>query len=108
MFTSIFFSLFGSNMHAAYGNGMPMTGQQHQGQQPPPPQQQQQQQQQQAGQQHQQGQQAGQQAAQSSSKLSSASGGSPVPGTGSASGYNSYFGQLQTAANDNVMCRPVH
>ena len=104
MFTSIFFSLFGSNMHAAYGNGMPMTGQQHQGQQPPPPQQQQQQQQQQAGQQHQQGQ---QQPPQSSSKLSSASGGSPVPGAGS-SGYNSYFGQLQNAANDNVMCRPVH
>ena len=92
-------------MHAAYGNGMPMTGQQHQGQQPPPPQQQQQQQQ---GQQHQQGQQqAGQQAPPQSSKLSSASGGSPVPGAGS-SGYNSYFGQLQTAANDNVMCRPVH
>mgnify|MGYP001320045578 CR=1 FL=1 len=106
MFTSIFFSLFGSNMHAAYGNGMPMTGQQHQGQQPPPPQQQQQQQQQQAGQQHQQGQQAGQQAPQSSSKLSGS--GSPVPGSGSASGYNSYFGQLQNAANDNVMCRPVH
>ena len=34
--------------------------------------------------------------------------GSPVPGSGSASGYNSYFGQLQNAANDNVMCRPVH
>lgn len=98
-------SLFGSNMHAAYGNGMPMTGQQHQGQQPPPPQQQQQQQQ---GQQHQQGQQqAGQQAPPQSSKLSSASGGSPVPGAAS-SGYNSYFGQLQNAANDNVMCRPVH
>ena len=92
-------------MHAAYGNGMPMTGQQQQGQQPPPPQQQQQQQQQQQGQQGQQHQQA---PPQSSSKLSSASGGSPVPGTGSASGYNSYFGQLQTAANDNVMCRPVH
>merc|ERR1719491_2136832 len=94
-------SLFGSNMHAAYGNGMPMTGQQQQGQQPPPPQQQQQQQQ------HQQGQQQPQPPPQSSSKLSSASGGSPVPGAGS-SGYNSYFGQLQTAANDNVMCRPVH
>ena len=106
MFKSIFSSLLGSNMHAAYGNGMPMTGQQHQGQQPPPPQQQQQQQQ---GQQHQQGQQ-GQQAPphSSSSKLSSASGGSPVPGAGSSSGYNSYFGQLQNAANDNVMCRPVH
>ena len=103
VYIHFFFSLFGSNMHAAYGNGMPMTGQQHQGQQPPPPQQQQQQQQ------HQQGQQGQQQPQppQSSSKLSSASGGSPVPGAGS-SGYNSYFGQLQTAANDNVMCRPVH
>ena len=88
-----FCSLFGSNMHAAYGNGMPMAQQQ---QQPPPPPQQQHQQQQQQQQQPPQ--------PQSSSK---SSGGSPAPG-GASSGYNSYFGQLQTAATDNVMCRPVH
>ena len=78
-------------MHAAYGNGMAM-GQQ---QQPSS----QQQQQQQHPQQHPQQQQQQQQ--QTSSKLSTGSG-SP-----NSSGYNSYFGQLQSAA-DNVMCRPVH
>ena len=72
------FSLFGSNMHAAYGNGgMPMA----QNQQQQPQQQPQQQQQQQT-------------------KLSSSS-----PNN---QNYNSYFGQLQNAATDNVMCRPVH
>ena len=91
-FLNLIFSLFNSNMHAAYGNGMPMAQQQ---QQPPPPPQQQHQQQQQQQQPPQ---------PQSSSK---SSGGSPAPG-GASSGYNSYFGQLQTAATDNVMCRPVH
>ena len=81
------FSLFGSNMHAAYGNGgMPMA----QNQQQQPQQQPQQQQQQQQPQQQQQQQ----------TKLSSSS-----PNN---QNYNSYFGQLQNAATDNVMCRPVH
>ena len=74
-------------MHAAYGNGMAMTGSQLQQQVQQPQQQQQQQQQQQA-----------------SSKLSSDS-----PSGGG--GYASYFGGLQSAnatPDNNVMCRPVH
>ena len=66
-------------MHAAYGNGMPMTGSAQLQQQPlqTGPQQQQQQQ---------------------SSNLKSSGAGSPS----NAGGYTSYFG------TDNVMCRPVH
>lgn len=80
-----FYSLFGSNMHTAYGNGMPMTQQQQQQQQP--------------------GQQQQQQQQPASAKMSATS---PAPGGGGSNpsgSYNSYFGQLQT---DNVMCRPVH
>ena len=84
-------SLFGSNMHAAYGNGMPMSaGSQLQ-----------QQQLQSSGQQAQQQQQQ-QQQQQTSSKLAQSSAGSPSSAAAAAAGYNSYF------SSDNVMCRPVH
>ena len=84
-------SLFGSNMHAAYGNGMPMSaGSQLQ-----------QQQLQSSGQQQPQQQQP-QQQQQASSKLAQSSAGSPSSAAAAAAGYNSYF------SSDNVMCRPVH